>query len=153
MFFGLMVVVYSCQKAASVEAKMAGTWERVVFNHNGTEQWSFTSDGKVYVMLTLPNAKTLTNQNIDGDTVCAGTFTTKIIHYTHGTFLNKNMFRVPAITISGFPNYKYSGGNLDFTAYNVQWEVNKLKSKVMIITTEWYNGIHGGLEIREFYKK
>ena len=145
--------MYACQKASKVDAKIAGTWERVVFNHNGTEQWSFTADGKLYVMLTLPGAKTLTNQNIDGDTVCAGTFTTKIVHYTHGTFFNKNMFRVPAITISDFPNYKYSGGNMDYTAYNVEWQIHKLTSSVMIITTEWYTGKHGGLEEREFYKK
>jgi len=151
--FCLVVLLYSCQKAASVEAKMTGKWERVVFNHNGSEQWIFTSDSKIYIMLTLPGAQTQSGANIDGDTVCVGSFAIKITHRTDGTFLNKNMFKVPAITISGFTNYKYSGSNLDFTAYNTEWQVFKLNTKVMILTTEMYNGIHGGLEEREFYKK
>ena len=152
VLFCLIALAYGCQKVAKVETKMIGKWERVVFNHDGTEQWTFTADHKIYINLTLPGWHTLTGADIDGDTVCTGTFETDIIRNTHGTLFNKKIFKVPAITISGFTNYKFSGSNLDFTAYNTVWEVYQLDTKVFIITTEMYSGIHGGLEEREFYK-
>jgi len=153
LLFGLILILFSCQKADKVQTQLIGTWERVVFNHGGAEQWIFTADNKLYVLLTLPGATSLEGTSISGDTVCVGDFTTEIVHYNHGTLLNKNIFKVPAITISGFINFKYIGNNMDFTAYNTVWQIHKVDSKVLIITTDMYNNIHGGLEQREFYKK
>jgi len=145
--------LFSCQKAETVEADIQGAWERVVFNHHGSEQWVFTPEFNIYVILTLPGINNQQGEEIMGDTVCTGSFTTKIVHFNHGTFLNKDIFRVPQITITGFTNFKYSGGNIDFTAYNTIWQVNKLTASEMIMTTDMYNNIHGGLEQREFYKQ
>jgi len=153
LFILVIIFFYSCQKAEKVEGKMEGTWDRVVFDHNGSEQWSFTADNKIYIMLTLPNRLTFTGQEIVGDTVCVGNFTTDIVHYTHGALLNKNIFRVPAITVTDLTNFKYSGGNLDYTPYNTVWQVHKLNATVMILTTDVYSGKKGGLEQREFYKQ
>ena len=150
--FSLILILVSCQKAAKVEGDIKGTWERVIFNHNGTEQWIFTADKKIYITLTLPNAVTLSGGSIDGDTVCEGSFTTKIVNYSHGTLLNKNIFRVPELTISGLSNYKYSGSNLDFTSSNTVWQVHKLDANVLILTTDIESGIPGGLVEKEFYK-
>lgn len=150
---GLLTIILSCQKADKTETKLQGTWERVVFNHNGTEQWTFTPENNLYVTMTLPGTHTLEGNEIDGDTVCSGTYSVKIVRYKHGVFLNKNAFRVPQITIEGFINYKFSGGNMDFTAYNTLWQVHKLNDSELIITTDVYNNIPGGLEQREFYKQ
>ncbi|OPZ97254.1 MAG: hypothetical protein BWY70_01550 [Bacteroidetes bacterium ADurb.Bin408] len=149
----LLALAFSCKKADKTETKLQGTWERVVFNHNGTEQWTFTPENNLYVTLSLPGMHTLDGGLIDGDTVCSGTYSVKIVHYKHGVFLNKNIFNVPEITIDGLINYKYAGGNMDFTAYNTLWQVHKLNATELIITTDLYNNLPGGLEQREFYKQ
>ncbi|MDD3875004.1 MAG: hypothetical protein PHT69_00100 [Bacteroidales bacterium] len=148
----LCVIVFintflSCQKTDSVQAGLEGTWELVVFDHDGTEKWTFTPDNKILVILDMPTA------GISGDTAAQGTYELSIVNYTHGRLLNKNIFKVPAITISGFENYKYAQSNIFYPACNTEWEVHRLDSKVLVLTTDTYNATAGGLVMKEFYRE
>jgi hypothetical protein len=148
--FGIFsLFILSCQKVDNVQKKLEGTWERIVFDHNGSEQWTFTSDNKIYVVLNYVSL------GIEKDTVSIGNYTMDIVRYSHGTLFNKNIFRVPQITISDFSNYKYNQGssNIYYPAYNTVWEIHQLDKSTLIITTDEYDGKIGGLEIREFYKE
>lgn len=144
-----MLLMISCQKADSVESDLAGTWNRVVFDHEGTEQWIFTPENKIYIILNYEA------YGINSDTVAQADFVTEIVRYSHGTFFNKNILKVPQITISGFENYKYNlnQNNIYYPAYNTRWEVHQLDNTTLIITTTHYNNIDGGLEMREFYRE
>lgn len=146
----VIVFFFSCQKVENVQTELTGTWERVVFNHSGAEQWTFTADGKLFITLS----DTVNNMIFDGDTVNEGSYTMEIIRYTHGTFLNKDIFRVPAITISGLTNYKLPNNtNIYFPSINTVWQIHQLDEQVLIITTDMEDGVHSGLVIKEFYKK
>lgn len=141
-------MLFSCKKVDSITTEIQGTWKRVVFDHGGTESWIFAAD-KIYVILDYPK------YDVSSDTVSIGTYTTEIVRYTHGALFNKNILTVPAITITGFENFKYNQGqqNIWYPAYNTVWEVHKLDATTLILTTDEYEATPGGLEIREFYKE
>ncbi len=143
-----LIILSSCKKVDKIETKLHGSWERVVFDHRGKETWTFTEDNKIYLVLTIESL------GIIGDTVSIGDYTMEIVRYSHGTLLNKNIFKVPEITITGFENYKYNSGqsNLYFPAYNTKWQIHQLDKESLIITTNLYDNKQGGLEIREFFK-
>jgi len=144
----ILAFLLSCKKVDKIETKLQGNWERVVFDHSGKENWIFTEDNKIYVVLTMES------KGIIGDTVSVGDFTMEIVRFSHGTLLNKNIFRVAEITITGFENYKYNSGqsNIFYPAYNTKWQIHKVDEQSLILTTNIYNNEKGGLEIREFFK-
>lgn len=145
----ILLFFYSCKKAATVEANLAGTWTRVVNDHGGSEKWIFTTDNKIYVLLTYEQ------YGISNDTVTSGSFQTAIVKYAQGNFFHRNFQRIAQITISGFENYKYNQGmqNIWYPAYNTAWEVHTLNKTTLTIISSMYDSKPGGLEIRDFYKE
>jgi len=145
----LLLFCLSCKKVETVEANLVGTWNRILYDHYGSEKWIFTADNKIYIVLTYQK------YNINEDTVCVGEFVTDIVRYSHGNFYNKNFRKVPQITISGFENFKFDNNqqNIWYPAYNTAWEVEKLDGTSLLLTTQNYDNKPGGLEIREFYKE
>jgi len=137
----------SCAKVETIEPLLIGTWERVVFNHEGAEQWTFTKDGIIYVTLDYPS------KGIAGDTINEATYELSIVNYSHGTLLNKNFLKVPAIDIDGFTMYKIEQEVISFSMNNTQWQIHSIDESIMIITTDIESGIPGGLVTKEFYKK
>jgi len=141
--FIMSAFFFSCTKADKVEAELKGVWEMVILKTpKGSQQWTFTSDNKLHIRLS----------NID-TVVTTGTFNVEIVNYSHGKLLNKNIFKVASVTIQGLKNYIYTqGANIYFPAYNTRWEVHQLDKEILILTTDEYDGISGGLEIREFIR-
>lgn len=136
----------SCKKAENVQEDLKGRWERIVFEHNGKENWIFTANQELFITFELASA------GIHGDTAAQGTYEIDIVNYSHGRLLNKNILRVPSVTITGLTNFRYNARNYDYTPYNTKWEVHELNENVLIITTQEYSGIKGGLVIREFIR-
>jgi len=148
ILLSVLVLFDSCQKESTIETKLIGTWNRVVYDHGGTEKWAFTADKKIFVILNYEK------YSIINDTVTSGNFEIKIVRDTHGNFYNKNFRKVPQITISGFNNFKYNNGqqNIWYPAYNTAWIINKLDNTTLTMSTNTYDNKPGGLEIRDFYK-